>query len=73
MTALELLSSLVRVIFLILAVVTLYDFLRRPNAIRLEIAVLFGCFAPSDFEQFSEAVRSIGLYWLLLNQPPPGG
>jgi CheY-like chemotaxis protein len=25
---------------------------------------------PVDFQQFSEAVRTIGLYWLLLNQPP---
>lgn len=24
---------------------------------------------PIDFEQFSESVRQIGLYWLLLNQP----
>lgn len=26
---------------------------------------------PVDFEQFLEAARQIGLYWLLLNEPPP--
>jgi CheY-like chemotaxis protein len=25
---------------------------------------------PVDFQQFTEAVRTIGLYWLLLNEPP---
>jgi CheY-like chemotaxis protein len=25
---------------------------------------------PLDFTQFAEAVRQLGLYWLLLNQPP---
>ena len=25
---------------------------------------------PVDYEQFTEAVRQIGFYWLLLNQPP---
>ena len=26
---------------------------------------------PVDFIQFSEAIRELGLYWLLLNQAPP--
>jgi two-component system response regulator len=28
---------------------------------------------PVDFAEFVEAVRQLGLYWLLLNQPPPDG
>ena len=28
---------------------------------------------PVDFAQFTEAVRQVGVYWLLLNQPPKGG
>lgn len=27
---------------------------------------------PVDFTEFLEAARQLGLYWLLLNQPPPG-
>jgi len=27
---------------------------------------------PVDFSAFLEAVREIGLYWLVLNEPPPG-
>ena len=26
---------------------------------------------PVDFSQFSESVRQLGLYWLVINQPPP--
>lgn len=28
---------------------------------------------PVNFDQFAETVRQIGLYWMLLNQPPGGG
>ena len=28
---------------------------------------------PVDFNQFSESVRNLGLYWLVLNEPPPVG
>jgi CheY-like chemotaxis protein len=28
---------------------------------------------PVDFVQFTEAVKGLGLYWLVLNEPPPRG
>ena len=28
---------------------------------------------PVDFAQFTEAIRELGLYWLVLNEPPPRG
>jgi CheY-like chemotaxis protein len=27
---------------------------------------------PVDFVQFAEAVQTLGLYWLVVNEPPPG-
>ena len=27
---------------------------------------------PVEFGDFSEAIRKLGLYWLVLNEPPPG-
>jgi two-component system response regulator len=27
---------------------------------------------PVDFDQFCESVKQLGLYWLVLNEPPPG-
>ena len=27
---------------------------------------------PVDFQQFRDTVRQLGLYWLVVNQPPPG-
>ena len=35
----------------------------------------FGCNSyvrkPVEFNEFAEAVRQLGLYWLLINEPPP--
>ena len=28
---------------------------------------------PVDFRQFTEAIRLLGLYWFVLNEPPPKG
>lgn len=28
---------------------------------------------PVDFQQFAEAIKTLGLYWLVLNQAPPVG
>ena len=28
---------------------------------------------PVDFLQFAEAIKTLGLYWLVLNEPPPLG
>jgi len=28
---------------------------------------------PVDFDQFREIVKQLGLYWLVVNEPPPNG
>jgi two-component system, response regulator len=28
---------------------------------------------PVDFKQFSEAIQQIGMFWMVINQPPPPG
>jgi two-component system, response regulator len=28
---------------------------------------------PVDFDQFARAIRELGLYWLVINEPPPPG
>ncbi len=27
---------------------------------------------PVDYDQFSKSITQLGLYWLVLNEPPPG-
>jgi len=27
---------------------------------------------PVDFAQFMEAAQQLGMYWLVMNEPPPG-
>ena len=44
----------------------------RDVAAAYELGVSSYIVKPVDFGQFSEAVRQIGCYWLLLNQPPAG-
>jgi len=28
---------------------------------------------PVDFDQFRETIKTLGLYWMVVNQPPPNG
>ena len=46
--------------------------LRKSNILN-EVVVAWDRAEALDFAQFGEAVRQLGLYWLLLNQSPPTG
>jgi hypothetical protein len=35
------------------------------------IIILLSLLKPVDFHQFAGTVGNLGLYWLLLNKPPP--
>jgi two-component system response regulator len=28
---------------------------------------------PVDFDKFSDTIRQVGMFWMLINQPPPAG
>ena len=42
---------------------------RNPEGL-VEFKTILDIVKPVDFVQFAEAVKKLGLYWLLLNQPP---
>ena len=44
----------------------------RDRVATYELGVNSYLVKPIDFVKFTEAVGQVGLYWLLLNQPPPG-
>ncbi|MER3459297.1 MAG: two-component system response regulator [Chloroflexota bacterium] len=55
----------------IIPVVVLTSSREEPDIARsYELGVNSYIVKPVDFQQFAEAVRNLGLYWLLLNQPP---
>jgi len=57
----------------ILPVVILTSSAEEPDIARCyELGANSYIVKPVDFSRFAEAVRSLGLYWLLLNQSPSG-
>jgi two-component system, response regulator len=57
----------------LLPVVVLTSSLEQPDLIRsYSLGANSYMRKPVDFVQFIEAVRQLGLYWLVLNEPAPG-
>jgi signal transduction histidine kinase len=64
MTAVELLSLITRLTFLLVAALTLVDFLRHRDTIRLDIFLIFGAFVPSLVNQLLNQFFDLQLAWL---------
>ena len=43
----------------------------RDLAILYDLGVNSYILKPVDFQQFAQSIEQIGLYWLVLNEPPP--
>lgn len=73
----SLLTILTQVIFLLVAGSTLIDWTKYRTRARRDILASYEngvniyVRKPVDFDQFTEAVKQLKLYWVILNETPP--